>query len=49
MASRRANAAQIDATFERLAAEGIPAVRGEVVVGDVAGYHYYPGTESAMA
>ena len=24
---------------------GLPAVRGEIVEGDVAGYHYYPGRE----
>ena len=23
----------------------LPAVRGEVIEGDVAGYHYYPGRE----
>jgi hypothetical protein len=27
----------------------VPAVRGEVVEGDVAGYHYYPGRERAGA
>ena len=26
-------------------ARGLPAVRGEVIEGDVAGYHYYPGRE----
>jgi SAM-dependent methyltransferase len=33
----------IDAAFESLSGMGQPAVRGEVVEGDVAGYHYYPG------
>lgn len=32
----------LDATFESLRARGLPAVRGEVIDGDVAGYHYYP-------
>jgi SAM-dependent methyltransferase len=40
--------ARIDEEFELLAAAGIPAVRGEVVGGDVAGYHYYPGRERAI-
>jgi ubiquinone/menaquinone biosynthesis C-methylase UbiE len=35
--------AEIDQAFESLSARGLPAVRGEVVEGDVAGYHYYPG------
>lgn len=30
------------AAFERLRAAGVPAVEGEVVEGDVAGYHFYP-------
>ena len=28
--------------------QGIPAVRGEVIEGDVAGYHYYPGRERVL-
>src|SRR5262245_16058842 len=28
---------------------GLPAVRGEIVEGDVAGYHYYPGRDQAAA
>jgi ubiquinone/menaquinone biosynthesis C-methylase UbiE len=36
----------IDAAFEALSREGKPAVRGEVVKGDVAGYHYYPGRDN---
>jgi cyclopropane fatty-acyl-phospholipid synthase-like methyltransferase len=35
----------IDQAFEALSGRGLPAVRGEVVEGDVAGYHYYPGRE----
>ena len=31
-----------DQAFEALSARGLPAVRGEVVEGGVAGYHYYP-------
>jgi SAM-dependent methyltransferase len=33
----------------RLSAGGQPAVHGEVIEGDVAGYHFYPGRERAMA
>ena len=38
----------IDATFRALIADGQPAVRGEVIEGDVAGYHYYPGRAQAL-
>jgi SAM-dependent methyltransferase len=34
--------------FERLAGSGLPAVYGEVVEGDVAGYHYYPGRDRVV-
>jgi SAM-dependent methyltransferase len=37
--------AEIDAAFADAQARGLPAVRGEVTEGDVAGYHYYPGRE----
>jgi ubiquinone/menaquinone biosynthesis C-methylase UbiE len=40
--------ADIDAAVADNEAQGIPAVRGEVVEGDVAGYHYYPGREQVM-
>lgn len=40
--------AEVDAAFARLSAAGAPAVRGEVVEGDVAGYHYYPGRERVL-
>jgi ubiquinone/menaquinone biosynthesis C-methylase UbiE len=32
---------EIDAAFEELTAAGVPAVYGEVVSGDTAGYHFY--------
>ena len=39
---------EIEQAFESLSAVGLPAVRGEIVEGDVAGYHYYPGRERAV-
>lgn len=39
----------VDAAFAELTARGLPAVRGEIIEGDVAGYHYYPGREQALA
>jgi SAM-dependent methyltransferase len=39
------DAAEIDEAFAELSGRGLPAVRGEVIEGDVAGYHYYPGRE----
>ena len=36
-------------TFQQLSASGAPAVVGEVIEGDVAGYHYYPGRAQALA
>ncbi|MGN6680421.1 MAG: class I SAM-dependent methyltransferase [Streptosporangiaceae bacterium] len=38
----------IDAAFEGLMARGMPAVHGEIVEGNVAGYHYYPGRERVL-
>ena len=35
--------AEIDDAFAALTAQGVPAVRGEVIEGNVAGYHFYPG------
>jgi SAM-dependent methyltransferase len=35
----------IDEAFTVLTRRGLPAVRGEVIDGDVAGYHYYPGRD----
>jgi cyclopropane fatty-acyl-phospholipid synthase-like methyltransferase len=40
--------ARIDAAFEDLHQTGVPAVRGEVVEGDVAGYHYYARREQVL-
>ena len=37
--------AEIDAAFGEAQAQRLPAVRGEVIEGDVAGYHFYPGRE----
>ena len=41
--------ADIQSAFESQQASGVPSVRGEVVEGDTAGYHYYPGREQALA
>ncbi len=38
----------VGAAFADLAARGLPAVRGEVIEGDVAGYHYYPGRDRVL-
>jgi SAM-dependent methyltransferase len=35
----------IDEAYAALTAAGVPAVRGEVIEGDVAGYHFYPGRD----
>ncbi len=37
--------AAIESAFATLQARGLPAVRGEIAEGDVAGYHFYPGRE----
>ena len=36
------------AAHETLLARGLPAVPGEVIDGDVAGYHYYPSREQVI-
>ena len=36
---------QINAAFALAQASGLPAIHGEVIEGDTAGYHYYPGRE----
>ena len=41
--------AEIEAAFADSTAKGLPAVRGEVIEGDTAGYHYYPGREQVIA
>jgi hypothetical protein len=43
------DAAVVERAFAALARRGLPAVRGEVIAGDVAGYHYYPGRERVLA
>ena len=35
----------IDEAWQENRDRGLPAVRGEVIEGDVAGYHYYPGRD----
>lgn len=40
--------AHIEQAFQSLSARGLPAVPGEIVEGDVAGYHYYPGRERVI-
>lgn len=40
---------EIDTAFAALTGRGLPVVRGEVIEGDVAGYHYYPGREQVRA
>ena len=41
--------AEIDAAFADAQERGVPAVRGEVVEGDTAGYHHYPGRDRVMS
>jgi ubiquinone/menaquinone biosynthesis C-methylase UbiE len=38
----------IEQAYQSLSARGLPAVPGEIVEGDTAGYHYYPGREQAV-
>jgi len=38
----------IDRAFAHNAAKGLPAVRGEIIEGDTAGYHYYPAREQVV-
>ena len=40
--------AEIADAFEKQSAQGLPAVRGEVIEGDTAGYHFYPGRDQAL-
>jgi SAM-dependent methyltransferase len=40
---------RVDHAFDALSARGLPAVRGEIVEGDVAGYHFYPGRNQVLA
>ena len=39
----------VEAAFADLVARDLPAVRGEVIEGGAAGYHYYPGRERVLA
>jgi SAM-dependent methyltransferase len=39
----------VDVAFSEAQASGSPAVKGEVIEGDVAGYHFYPGREQVIA
>ena len=43
------NQAEIDSAHAKQSAEGLPSVLGEVIEGDTAGYHYYPGRDQAAA
>jgi ubiquinone/menaquinone biosynthesis C-methylase UbiE len=36
---------EIEEAFAEATARGLPVIRGEIVTGDTAGYHYYPGRE----
>jgi SAM-dependent methyltransferase len=38
----------LDEAFGDLRARGLPVVRGEVIEGDVAGYHFYPGRDQVL-
>jgi len=40
---------EIAEAFDRQTAQGLPSIRGEVIEGDTAGYHYYPGREQVLA
>jgi SAM-dependent methyltransferase len=40
---------QIDEAFEDARRRGLPSIRGEVIEGDVAGYHYYPGRDRVLS
>lgn len=39
------DARHIEEALAEATARGLPVVRGEIVTGDTAGYHYYPGRE----
>jgi hypothetical protein len=48
-ASCEADVSHIEDAFATLTRRGLPAVRGEVVDGDVGGYHYYPRLDQVTA
>ena len=39
---------EVDEALEKHSAQGLPVVRGEVIEGDTAGYHYYPGRDRVL-
>jgi SAM-dependent methyltransferase len=39
----------VEAAYAQSVARGLPVVRGELVDGNVAGYHYYPGRERVLS
>ena len=39
---------EIDRAYVEPTARGLPAVRGEIVEGNIAGYHYYPGRDRVI-
>jgi SAM-dependent methyltransferase len=48
MTVEEADESVIDEAYAALSRAGLPAVRGEVTEGDVAGYHYYPGRKQVV-
>ena len=40
--------AEIADALEKQSAQGLPTVHGEVIEGDTAGYHFYPGRNQAL-
>jgi SAM-dependent methyltransferase len=40
--------ADIDTAFAALRNRDLPAIRGEIIDGDVAGYHFYPGRDRVL-
>lgn len=42
MTVEETDSSDLDEHFTRLTGDGHPAIRGEIIEGDVAGYHYYP-------
>jgi ubiquinone/menaquinone biosynthesis C-methylase UbiE len=40
--------AEIADAFEKQSAQGLPTVQGEVIEGDTAGYHFYPGRDQVL-
>ena len=40
---------RVEAAFRDLSGRGLPVVMGEVIEGDVAGYHFYPSRDQVLA